>query len=178
MDMRRGVRPAYLIGFLGLIVVVAVPLVIRWAAAPSGPAIVIVDATGHERTVTLRDVERLPRLCRQGSYENQFGNWRDEGDYCGVLLEDLIASGSEYGMLVVIAEDGYRIEVERWRVEDSDYPIVLAFSLDGRSVPDWPDGYRIAVLPEDGGVSNAEYGAESAGSYWVKNVARLVLRPE
>jgi len=176
--VRRGIRPAYLIGFLTLVVAVVVPLTIRWTAAPDRPAIAIVDASGHERTVRLRDLERLPRLCRRGSYENQFANWRDEGNYCGVLLVDLIGAESEYGVLVVIAEDGYRVEIERWRIEDLDYPIVLAFSFDGRSVPNWPDGYRIAVLPPDGGVSNAEYGVESAGSYWVKNVTRLLLQAE
>jgi len=31
-------------------------------------------------------------------------------------------------------------------------------------------------LPLDGNVSNEEYNALSAGSYWVKNVDRLVLK--
>ena len=175
--MKRGIRTAYLIGFLALVVAVASPIVVRWAIAPSGPSIEIVEADGRSRTVTRREIERLPRLCRRGSYENQFGNWRDEGDYCGVLLAELIGEEAEYDALVVIAADGYRVEIERWRVDDPAYPVVLAYSLDGLEVPDWPDGYRIAVLPADGGVSNADYGVESAGSYWVKNVARIVLQP-
>jgi len=175
--MSRGIRPVYLIGFLALIVAVVVPIVVRWAASPAGPTVAIVDASGRERTVALREIEGLPRVCRRGSYENQFGNWRDEGTYCGVLLTELLGAEADYASLAVIAEDGYRVEIERWRVEDPDYPVVLAFSFDGQFVPDWPDGYRIAVLPADGGVSNAEYGVESAGSFWVKNVARLVLQP-
>ncbi len=174
--MKRGMRAAYLVGFLALVVAVASPFVVRWAIAPSGPSIEIVDLDGRVRTVTEKEIERLPRLCRRGSYENQFGNWRDEGDYCGILLPELIGDDAPYESVTVVAEDGYRVEFERWRIDDPAYPVVLAFSFDGLEVPDWPDGYRIAVLPEDGGVSNADYGVESAGSYWVKNVARLVLR--
>jgi hypothetical protein len=178
MGMRRGIRLAYLIGFLALITAVVVPIVVRWVVASSGPAIEITDVVGRRRMITLREIERLPRLCRRGSYQNQFGNWRDEGEYCGALLTELLGTESEYGSIAVVAEDGYRVEIERERLEDADYPVVLAFSLDGRAVPDWTDGYRIAVLPVDGGVSNAEYGVESAGSYWVKNVVRLALQSQ
>jgi hypothetical protein len=177
MDMRRGIRPAYLIGFLAVILAVVMPIVVRWTVAPSGPGIEIVDVSGRKRAVALRDIRGLSRLCLRGSYENQFGNWRDEGEYCGVLLTDLIGPEADYASITVVAEDGYRVEIERERVENPDYPVVLAFSFDGRIVPDWTDGYRIAVLPADGGVSNAEYGVESAGSYWVKSVVRLVLGP-
>ena len=55
--------------------------------------------------------------------------------------------------------------------------MILAFQMDGIEIPDWEDGFRIAVLPTDGGVSNAEYGVESAGSYWVMRVSRLILQP-
>jgi len=176
--MKRGIRPAYLIGFLAVIVAVVVPILIRWAVVPDGPAIEIVDVVGQERTVTLHEIKGLPLLCRRGSYENQFGNWRDEGEYCGALLTDLVGPESDYtyALIAVVAEDGYRVEIERERIEDPDYPVVLAFSFDGQVVPGWTDGYRVAVLPADGGVSNAEYGVESAGSYWVKNVVRLVLQ--
>jgi hypothetical protein len=177
MGMKRGVRPIYLVAFVALVIAVAAPIVVRWTITPTGPAIEIVDADGR-RAFTLREIEALPRLCRRGSYQNQFGNWRDEGEYCGVPLTELLDPNAEYAAIAVIAEDGYRIEFERARIEDPNYPVVLAFSLDGLAVPDWPDGYRIAVLPADGGVSNAEYGVESAGSYWVKNVARILLRPK
>jgi len=173
MGMRRGIRLAYLICFLALIIAVVVPIVVRRAVAP---AIEIVDAIGRQRVITLREIERLPRLCRRGSYENQFGSWRDEGEYCGALLTELLGAEAEYASITIVAEDGYQVEIERERIEDPGYPVVLAFSLDGQAVPDWTDGYRIAVLPADGGVSNAEYGVESAGSYWVKNVVRLVLQ--
>ena len=66
MDVRREIRPAFLIGFLVLVVAVVVALAIRWATAPSGPAILIVEVTGQERTISLREIERLPPF--QGEY--------------------------------------------------------------------------------------------------------------
>jgi len=175
--VRRGIRPAYLLAFLVLVLLVVVPIIVRWSVAPAGPSIEIVDADGRTRTATTREIAAFEPLCRRGSYENQFGTWRDEGEYCGVLLAELIGADAAYESVIVVAADGYRAEIERWRIEDAQYPVVLATSFDGRTVPDWSDGYRVAVLPEDGDVSNAEYGAESAGSFWVKNVVRLILNP-
>ncbi len=175
--MKQGVRLAYLVGFVALVIAIIIPMAVRWAAGPSGPMITVIDAIGEEQHVTLRHIQQLAVLCRRSSYENQFGNWRDEGEYCGVLLTELLNEGSEYTAISVVAEDGYHVEIDRTRIEDLEYPVVLAFSLDGVIVPDWTDGYRIAVLPEDGGVSNADYETDSAGSYWIKNVARIELLP-
>ena len=175
--MRR-VRPGYLVAFLVLAVVVIVPTFLRRPPVPAGPSVVVVDTDGRERTITRDEIDRLPELCRRGEYQNQYENWRDEGVYCGPRLIDLLGEIGDYVSVVVVAVDGYRVEIERWRIEDEAYPLVLAHSFEGRSVPDWPDGYRIAVLPEDGSVSNADYGVVSAGSYWVKNVVRLLLQPE
>lgn len=61
------------------------------------------------------------------------------------------------------------------RLYDPDYLVVLAYALGGVEPPAWEDGLRIAVLPEDGDVSNAEYRTDSAGAFWVKNVARIVI---
>jgi len=176
MDMNRAIRAGYVIGFVALIVAVFVPIVVRWAVPPTELSIEIVEGSGVVRSISLGEIQDLPRLCRRGSYENQFGNWRDEGTYCGVLVSELIGAEADYISILVAAEDGYQVEIERGRIDDPNYPVVLAFSFDGRTVPDWTDGYRIAVLPEDGGVSNAEYGVDSAGSYWVKDVVRLVLQ--
>jgi hypothetical protein len=54
---------------------------------------------------------------------------------------------------------------------------VLSYAFDGVPVPTWSDGFRIVVLPLDGRVSNEEAQAVSAGSYWVRNVARIVISP-
>jgi hypothetical protein len=170
----QNVRRGMLLALVVLALAVAAPLVVRWASSPRGPAIDVVLPSGATRTVTLVAMRRLPILTRQGEYQNQFDNWRDAGTYTGVRLTDLIGD-ADYETIDAVARDGYRVSIERRRVEDPDYPVVLAYAKDGVEVPSWEDGFRIAVLPEDGRVSNEEYDAVSAGSYWAKNVARLVV---
>ena len=170
-SLRRGM----LLGLVVLTVVVAVPLVVRWALFPKGPAIEVVLPSGATRTVTLAALRRFPVLTRQGEYQNQFGNWRDAGTYTGVRLSDLIGDVA-YATVEVVAADGYDASVDRARVEDPEYPVVLAYAFNGVEVPEWSDGFRIVVLPEDGRVSNEEYRTTSAGSYWVKSVVRLTLQ--
>jgi hypothetical protein len=163
-----------LLGLVVLTVAVATPLVVRWALSPRGPAIEVVLPSGATHTVTLAALRRLPALTRQGEYQNQFGNWRDAGTYSGVRLTDLIGDVA-YATVEVVAADGYRATIDRARVEDEEYPMVLAYAFNGVEVPAWADGFRIVVLPDDGRVSNEEYDAVSSGSYWVKNVNCIVL---
>ncbi|MCX6099896.1 MAG: hypothetical protein NTV92_00405 [Candidatus Bipolaricaulota bacterium] len=172
-DVRRGM----VVGLVLLIVAATTPLVVRWATAPRGPSLWIELPTGTERKVDLAGLRRLPQISRRGEVQNQFGNWRDGGTYTGVLLTDLLNDVS-YGAVDVVAEDGYRVTIGRSRVEDGEYPMVLAYAFDGVAVPAWKDGFRVVVLPDDGRVSNEEYGAASAGSFWVKNVARIVVAAE
>jgi len=166
-----------LVGLLLLMLAVALPLVVRWASGlgDSGPAVEIAWADGTTRRVGLADIRRHPQVVRRGEAQNQYGNWRDAGTYTGVLLTDLLR-GSDYVEIEVRAIDGYQMAVERSRVEDPAFPMVLAYALDGISVPDWEDGFRLVVLPEGGRVSNEAYRTVSAGSYWVKNVERITLR--
>jgi len=171
----RDVRPVCLVALIILIVAVVTPLLWRARLVSTGPEIEIVFLNGTRRSVTLAEMKRLPVLERRGSYQNQYGNWRDEGVYRGVPLLDLIGRGADYAKLEVTADDGYHIEIERARVEDEDYPMILAYTLDGVSVPAWESGFRIAVLPADGAVSNDEYRTTSAGSFWAQNVRRLAL---
>jgi len=162
--------------FVLLIAACVAPLVVRSLIPEDGPSIQILEPSCDVRRITLSEMKKLPLLTREGRYQNQYGNWQDQGAYAGVLLADLL-EGYDYASLEVVAEDGYRMSIDRWRVEDADYPMVLTFRMDGVDVPDWEDGFRIAVLPESGDVSNADYGVESAGSYWVKRVSRLILQP-
>ena len=168
------IRSRYLVAFVVLCLVVVIPLVVRTFIAPEAPVIEIIGLDGATRSVLQSDLDRLMVLERRGTYQNQFFNWRDEGVYRGVLLSDLLG-GAAYETAVVVASDGYRSEIPRDRIEDPEYPMILALSFDGLESPEWADGPRIAVLPEDGDVSNEEYDAVSAGSFWVKNVARIVL---
>jgi hypothetical protein len=171
----RNVRRGALVGLVVLTTAVAVALAVRWTIEPRGPTFRIALKTGEERAIGLSQLRRLPVLARRGEYQNQYGNWRDVGTYTGVLLRDLLGA-ADYEDVEVVAADGYRITIDRARVEDAEYPMVLAFAFDGVPVPAWLDGFRLVVLPEDGRVSNDEYRAVSAGSYWAKNVHRIVLK--
>jgi hypothetical protein len=162
--------------FVLLIAACLAPLVVRSLIPEGGPSIQIVEPSGDVRRITLSEMKKMPLLSREGNYQNQYGNWRDQGTYCGVLLTNLIGD-HVYTTLEIVAEDGYRMTIERWRIEDSEYPVILAFRMNGVEVPEWEDGFLIAVLPEDGGVSNVDYGVESAGSYWVIQVSRLIIQP-
>jgi len=180
--MASGIRRGYLAAFLLMAAAIVVALAVRWAVAPHGPSIEIVSAPGDRRSVSLIEMRRWPVIERAGAYENRFGNWRDDGSYVGVRLSDLIGA-VDYRSIVVVADDGYSLEIERDRVDDAVHPMVLAYRFDGIEVPRWTDGFRIAVLPEDGGYSNDDScggswdeSKPSAGSFWVRNVARIELR--
>ena len=164
------------LAFVVLILACVIPLAIQRFGSEQGPFIKIVDASGSVREVSLGEMKRMPILTRSGSYQNQYGNWRDEGVYTGVLLSDILGT-TAYASIDVVADDGYRVTIERGRVENLDYPMILAFQMDDAVVPDWEDGFRIAVLPEDGRVSNVDYGVESVGGYWVMRVVEVILNP-
>jgi len=173
--MSRRIHRGYLAAFAVVIVAILVPWGVRRASLSLEPTVELARSDGWIRTIRLADLERMPSIERRGRYQNQYGNWRDEGVYTGVPLTVLLA-GEAYDAVLVIAADGYRAELSRARVEDPAYPVVLAYALDGRRVPEWEDGYRIAVLPESGEVGNEDYGLDSAGSVWVKNVIRIRLQ--
>ncbi len=171
-NRRKLARGAFII----LVLACLLPVVVRTLISDRGPFVDVVDVDGATKSVSLQEMKTGDVLRRQGEYENQYGNWRDAGIYAGVLIRDLL-DDVDYSAVEVVADDGYRVTLERDRIEDPDYPVILAFGMDGVDVPQWEDGFRIAVLPEDGRVSNEEYDAVSAGSYWVKNVARLRVLP-
>jgi len=170
-------RRTYLVVLLVLFLRVMAASLVRQAVGRHGVAVVVDDGEGHVRTVSLEEMKRLPVVSRPGSYENQFGNWRDQGTYTGVRFTDLLPSEADYVSVRVVAKDGYTVDLPRERVVEEDYPLVLAYAFDGVEVPAWQDGFRVAVLPEDGSVSNEEYHAPSAGAFWVKNVTRITLTP-
>ena len=178
MAVKTGLRRWYLVVFIALIVAVVAPFIVRIALHVDEPTVEIVSVDGTSRNVPLSKMKEMPILKREGTYQNQFENWRDRGTYIGVRLTDLIGSAADYSSIRVIATDGYELSIERERVEDPDYPMILAYAFDGLEVPAWKMGFRIAVLPEDGAVSNAEYDAVSAGSFGVQNVERIVLQHE
>jgi hypothetical protein len=171
-------RRWYLVAFIALIAAVVAPFIVRLALRADEPSIEIVSLDGITHKVALSKMKRMPILTREGIYQNQFENWRDQGTYTGVRLTDLIGSAADYRSIRIVAADGYELSIKRERVEDPNYPMILAYALDGLEVPSWEMGFRIAVLPKDGNVSNNEYNTVSAGSFWVKNVVRIILQHE
>lgn len=174
-DWRRDLRPGYVIVWAGLIVVLMAVVVARLHLSDARPAVTVTYGDGNVRTIDLDAMQDLPIQEGPSTYQNQYGNWRDAGVYTGVLLTDLIG-GVPFDTVYVVGEDGYRVEIEPERVENQEFRMILAYAKDGRAVPAWEDGFRLAVLADDGTVGNAEYGAVSAGSYWVKNVERIELQ--
>lgn len=173
LDRRRACLVSFLVFFLAIVVAAG----LRDAAGRRGVGVVLEDGKGGARTIRLAAMKRLPLLTRAGTYENQFGNWRDPGVYTGVRLTDLLGLAADYASILVVARDGYSLEIPRERLEDSDYPLVFAYAFNGVEVPAWTDGFRLAILPEDGAVSNDEYGAPSAGAFWVRHVTKITLKP-
>ena len=178
MAVKTKIERRYLVAFLFLVAVVIVAFSIRLATSLHLPSIDLVTLEGRDQKISLSQVKCLPSLTRIGRVQNQYGNWLNDGVYTGVRLTDLIGPEADYEVLLIEAADGYTIEIERERVEDLDYPMALAYAYNGVEVPDWKDGFCIAVLPEDGDVSNEEYGVPSAGSFWVKNVTKITLGVE
>ncbi len=178
MAVETRLRRWYLVAFIALVVAVVAPFIVRLAMHADEPEVEIVSLDGIARKASLSEMKRMPVLTREGVYQNQFDNWRDQGTYTGVRLTDLIGSTVDYRSIRVVASDGYELSIEQERIEDPDYPMILAYAFDRLEVPAWEMGFRIAVLPEDGAVSNAEYNAVSAGSFWVQNVVRIILQHE
>ncbi len=166
MALAGGLRRGVLIAWLLLIVAVVVPVLIRMNSPAPGPTIILVTTDGAECSISLAQMKRLPALSRKGTYQNQLGNWCDEGVYTGVLLTDLLGKDVAFTGVRVVASDGYEVTIDRLRILDPNYPVVLAYAFNGEEVPTWGDDFRIAVLPGDGSVSNEEYHAASAGSCW------------
>lgn len=175
MAVGGGLRRVYLASFLLLVIAIVISVLVRIAMHSQGPKITIVYLNGRQQAISLSQMKRLPTITRKGTYQNQYGNWRDEGTYTGVRLASLIGTDLGYIAIRVIAADGYEIAIDRKRIEDPFYPMVLAYACDGVEVPVWGSGFRIVVLPEDGTVSNEEYGVPSAGSFWIRNVTKITL---
>jgi hypothetical protein len=170
-------RHAFLVSFVLVFLAVVAAALWRGTSGGGGPRVTLETVEGRVRTITLAQMKRLPSLTRAGSYQNQFGNWKDHGMYTGVRLTDLVGKAEDYASIRVLARDGYVAELPRARVEDPACPLVLAYAFNGIEVPAWPDGLRLVVLPEDGSVGNDEYDAPSAGAFWVRNVTSITLEP-
>jgi predicted phosphodiesterase len=158
--------------------------------------LVLKGKTG-EVLLSLEELSGLDTREAKAKYQNRYENFSAEALYRGVpvgALVQLVGGMEESDTLVVHASDGYTQEFSYKNVfPDSSWleiqgEMIVAISMDGKTPPEWDDGYRIAFLPPDGVYSNADCAEtsvegqgwgiyESAGARWVKNVVRLEVRP-
>jgi len=183
-----------LYGLLALVLIIAagsmtaIVLLNTQGLGTEEPSVTIVGSSIVN--VTLSDMLTMSSVTRNGSYQNTFGNVRGEGTYTGVRVSDLVelAGGmTEDDNMTVIASDGYNQTFAYSKVYpnqtiyDIQGDMVIAYRFDGQTVPDYPDGYRLMFLPEDGYYSNADANASTdpdprgAGPQCVSNVARIVI---
>jgi len=98
-------RP-YVIVFLLIVVAIVSPMVVRMAMQARDPAIEIFCPDGSRERITLVQMKQMPIVARKGTYQNQFGNWRDEGFYTGARLMDLIPCNTDYTSIICSSRDG------------------------------------------------------------------------
>ncbi|MFO8109769.1 MAG: hypothetical protein R6U17_04505 [Thermoplasmata archaeon] len=142
------------------------------------------------KRMELDELGDMETVSGESSYQNRFGNWDEKAYYEGVPLSMLVPNMKPEDVLEVTASDGYSQRFSYRQIfpcemnREIQGNIILAYSMDGVSVPDWEDGPMIAVLSEDGEFSNADLNMtkslvsdynrqSSAGSLWVKNVERI-----
>jgi|GEM_PF-882298 len=156
----------------------------------------VIGASG-QTVFHLNDLLSMDFIEREGSFQNQFGNWRANGVYRGVLAADLIGTVggmSEDDTLRIEARDGYSQDFcyrnvypdPTWHEIQGDF--IIAYAFNGEFVPDWADGLRSAFLPEDGQYSNEDCKAtscsgqgwnayQSAGARFVSDVVTITVIP-
>ncbi len=170
----------------------AVEVVLLNQPTATGPSITLVAFNGTQRNVTLSEMLGMEAVERYGSFQNSYGNVRGQGNYTGVLIADLIEliGGMEADqVIIVIAEDEYQqyFTYSNLYPNTTQYSIqgdfVLAYSLNGTTIPDFEDGPRLMFLPADGYYSNddgvltidPQFYSGSAGPKLVSNVAKIVI---
>lgn len=161
----------------------------------AGPAIRVVGKDGYALNLTYEELMLMDLTDGYSSYENFYGNIVGQGQYRGVPVRDLleIVGGMVEGDLLTIAStDGYTQEFGFLNAYPDEAclsiqgEMIVSLEFDGVPAPDWPEGPRVAMLPDDGLYSNSDceltsyegqgfYVYESAGARWVKTVMTITV---
>lgn len=165
---------------------------------PSRSDELVVNGKKGDVIISQQELDEMAVLEGELSFENQFGNFKGKGVYRAVPIRDLVekVGGMEPGdNLMVYALDGYsqifayeNVYPESCGWTERQGEMALAIEYNNTSVPEWPDGYRIAFFPEDGVYDNEDCSLtsapgqgwhlyQSAGGRWVRNVIRLEVVP-
>ncbi len=181
------------------------PSGISWAPIPlsdlppGGDGAVQVEVEGRDgRTVllTLPQLRAMATLEGRWSFEDRLGNIEGTGLYRAVPVRALIAlvgAMDANDTLAVTARDAYTLTLAYGNVfpdgtaRQAQGELALAVSFEGNAPPAWDAGPRLLFTPADGLFSNADAeaatdpalfpGERSAGSMWVREVARLEVVP-
>jgi len=150
---------------------------------------VMVKGLTEDVTLSLDDLLQMDRVSGFSSFQNQYDNWRGQGDYSGVAISDLIELVGGIAIndtLIVRSFDGYAQEFgysnlypnATWA--EIQGPMILAYSYNDTLVLDWTDGMRLVMIPSDGGYSNLDAiqtsesnDVISAGARWVRFVSSI-----
>jgi 3',5'-cyclic AMP phosphodiesterase CpdA len=133
-------------------------------------SILVVGSNEHV-TLSITDLLFMDSLEGFSSFQNQFGNWRGQGIYKGVQIATLIelVGGINSTLKIrIVASDGFEQTYCYWNVypNESWYGLqgdmILAYKYNNSIVPDWNDGFRLVMLPQDGTYSNEDCTATSA----------------
>jgi hypothetical protein len=149
---------------------------------------VLIVGTNEHVILSIDDLLLMENIEDYSSFQNQFGNWGGQGTYKGVKIASLIELVEDMNTtstIRVVAGDGFEQNYCYWNVypNASWYEVqgdmILAFSYNNTRVPDWGDGFRLVMLPQDGGYSNTDcittsaprmgcHLYASAGARWVR----------
>ncbi|MHA1769726.1 MAG: metallophosphoesterase [Candidatus Thorarchaeota archaeon] len=171
------------------------PVILESPALPRDK--VVIRGQSDDMTLTIDDLSALPTIEGFSSFQNQYGNWGGQGIYRGVLFSDLVelvGGMHENDTLNVTSFDGYGqvfcysnvYPNSTWYTAQGD--MVLAYQMNNTLVPDWDDGLRVVMIPEDGAFSNDDclftsalgtgcYAYLSAGARWVRYVSIIEVVP-
>jgi predicted phosphodiesterase/DMSO/TMAO reductase YedYZ molybdopterin-dependent catalytic subunit len=190
-----------LVAVILVIIMLLVPLAYLYSNQPpeEHPSLVTViyeSSSEHKsKDLSLQDLSSMNSVQAYSSYQNYFGNWRGQGVYKGVLISDmikLVGTMNPGDNLTIKSTDGYNQSYSyknvynAWPDPSVQGDMILAYSFNGTSVPDWKDGPMVAFLPKDGNYSNLDclntsspgQGGRvylSGGARWVKTVASITL---
>ncbi len=157
--------------------------------------LVVLGVTEESREFTLTDIKEFTSISGTSEYQNSLGNWRGKGLYKGVLISVFAeeVGGIQPGdILIITSNDNYTQvysyeniypSTEREGIQGS---MILAYEVNGTSIPKWKDGLQIAFLPSDERYSNEDqqqtasldYSQAAASTRWVKSVEKLEFKRE
>jgi len=156
----------------------------------------LVTVAGEE--MSLEELKEMETVEGEARFQNRFYNWNEKAEYEGVALSTLVPNMERSDVLEVKDSDPDDPYVQRFSYRqifpcdtnrEIQGEIILAYSKDGVTVPEWERGPMIAVLPPDGDFSNeilnmtrsldSRFDTQnSAGSLWVYDVDEITVNED